>query len=163
MTKEDSYDNDINDIQSGHGVEDASEDFKTYSHKDWDELWRKGCVERSKELKYHKSKVLLEKKMKKLEKNWRKESGIKTTSMKSKKKGKTDDKPLENSAQAQKDALTQGADLNKFLQKNQCFSNDLLMVCVQQGIKSEDNLDQIDINSSLDEIYRHVRVLRAQD
>eukprot|EP01083_Nonionella_stella_P094664 265669_1 len=163
MKKEDIYDNDLYDILSGQGVEDASEDFKTYSQKDWDELWRKGCVERAKELKDQKAKVRLEKKMKKLEKHWRKESGIKTTSVKSKKKGKTDDKPLENSAQAQKDALTQGADLKKFLQKNQCFSTDLLMVCVQQGITSEDSLDQIDSNSSFDEIYRQVRVLRAKE
>eukprot|EP01083_Nonionella_stella_P062167 161717_1 len=60
MKKEDIYYNDLYDILSGQGVEDASEDFKTYSQKDWDELWRKGCVERAKELKDQKAKVRLE-------------------------------------------------------------------------------------------------------
>jgi len=162
MRKQDIFDNDLYDILQSQGVENPSEDFKEYTQKQWDVLWRKGCVERAKELKDQKAKVRLEKKMTKLEKFWRKQSGIKSTSIKKKGK-KKESAPLENSAQAQKDALIQGADLKKYLQKNQCFSPDLVMVCVGEGICSEADIEKIESNKAFDEIYRQVRVLRTKD
>merc|ERR1719336_2605037 len=99
--------------------------------------------------------------MTKIEKFWRKTSGVKSTSIK---KGSTKkEKPLENSAQAQKDALAKGAALKKYLQKNDCFMIDLLMVCVSMDICSEDDIVNIESNKSFDELYRQVRVARAQD
>jgi len=164
MRSEDIYDNDLYDILSSQGVENPQEDFKDYKQSQWDELWRKGCVERAKELKDQKAKVRLEKKMKKLEKFWRKQSGAKLTSIKGDKKKKDKEAPpLENSAQAQKDALIQGKDLKKYLQKNGCFMPDLVMVLVEMGICAEDDISSIDSNSSFDEIYRQVRVLRAKE
>merc|ERR1712083_76909 len=71
--------------------------------------------------------------------------------------------PLENSAQAQKDALAKGEELKKYLQKNDCFMIDLLMVCVSMDIYSEADLEKIESNESFDELYRQVRVARAQD
>eukprot|EP01084_Bolivina_argentea_P246863 413058_1 len=88
MRKEDIYDNDLYDLLSSQGIANPSEDFKDYKQSQWDELWRKGCVERAKELKDQKAKVRLEKKMTKLEKYWRKQSGIKSTSIKGGKKNK---------------------------------------------------------------------------
>jgi len=88
MRKQDIFDNDLYDILSSQGVENPEEDFKGYTQKQWDELWRKGCVERAKELKDQKAKVRLEKKMTKLEKFWRKQSGIKSTSIKKSKRKK---------------------------------------------------------------------------
>eukprot|EP01084_Bolivina_argentea_P064419 117498_1 len=161
MRKQDIYDNDLYDILISQGVESPEEHFKDYTQKQWDVLWRKGCVERAKELKDQKAKVRLEKKMKKLEKFWRKQSGIKSTSIKKSKK--SDAKPLENSAQAQNDALTQGKDLKKYLQKNQCFMTDLVIVCVGMGICSEADIEKIEDNSTFEEIFRQVRVARAKD
>ena len=60
MRKEDIYDNDLFDILTGQGVNDPEADFKGYTQKQWDELWRRGCVERAKELKDQKAKVRLE-------------------------------------------------------------------------------------------------------
>eukprot|EP01084_Bolivina_argentea_P064420 117500_1 len=161
LKKEDIYDKDVEKILSDMGVKDPAADFKTMTQKDYDELYRRCVVERAKELKDQKAKVRLEKKMKKLEKFWRKQSGIKSTSIKKSKK--SDAKPLENSAQAQNDALTQGKDLKKYLQKNQCFMTDLVIVCVGMGICSEADIEKIEDNSTFEEIFRQVRVARAKD
>lgn len=167
MRKENIYDNDLYDILSSQGITNPSEDFASYTQLQWDELWRKGMVERAKELKDQKAKLNMEKKMTKLEKYWRKQSGIKTTSIKKKKKKKTDDDDekhqSDNSAKAQSDALTQAAGLKKYLQKNTCFMTDLVMVCAQMDINTEEDIANIDSNEAFDEIYRQVRVLRAKD
>ena len=60
MRKEDIFDNDLYDILQSQGVENPQEDFKGYTQSQWDELWRKGCVERAKELKDQKAKIRLE-------------------------------------------------------------------------------------------------------
>lgn len=164
MRKEDIYDNDLFDILSEQGVLSV-DDFSDYTQKQWDELWRRGCVERAKELKDQKAKLRLEKKMTKLEKTWRKASGIKTTSIKKKggKKNKKEAPALDNSAQAQNEALEKGKDLKKFLQKNTCYSPDLLMILVQSEICTEEDIGDIKSNDQFDEIYRQVRVLRAKE
>ena len=60
MRKEDIYDNDLFDILTSQGVSNPQEDFKGYTQGQFDELFRKGCVERAKELKDQKAKVRLE-------------------------------------------------------------------------------------------------------
>lgn len=162
MRKEDIYDNDLYEILQSQGVENPEADFKTYTEQQWDELWRKGNVERAKELKDQKAKVRLEKKLTKLEKYWRKQSGVQKTSLNKEVEEKEAPK-LENSAQIQKDALKEGAELKKFLQKEQCFSPDLVLVCVGMGIVCEDDIVKIDSNNTFDEIYRQIRVIRAKD
>merc|ERR1712013_543298 len=105
-----------------------------------------------------------EKKMTKLEKVWRKQSGIKSTSIKKKgKKEKAEKKEAENSAAAQNEANAKGKDLKKYLQKNTCFSPDLLLVLVQEGVNTEEDIGDIKSNEQFDEIYRQVRVLRAKE
>ena len=59
MQKENVYDNDIYAILTEQGVA-KDEDFKTYTQEQWDELWRRGAVERAKELKDQKAKVAME-------------------------------------------------------------------------------------------------------
>jgi len=162
MRKENIYDNDLYDILTSQGVSNPSEDFADYTQKQWDVLWRKGMVERAKELKDQKAKLNMEKKMTKLEKYWRKQSGIKSTSIK-KKKDKAEKKEPENSKKAQNDALAKAAELKKYLQKNDCFMMDLVMVCAETGINTEADIENIDSNDAFDEIYRQVRVLRAQE
>merc|ERR1711879_400045 len=111
------------------------------------------------------------KKMTKIEKFWRSESGIKSTSIKKKgkkkaKKEEEDEKtapPLANSKQAQNDALEKGAGIKKYLQKNQCFSMDLLMAAVASEICTEEDIEKIDSNEAFDEIYRQVRVARSKE
>merc|ERR1719464_1765780 len=93
--------------------------------------------------------------MTKLEKHWRKSSGIKSTSIKKKGgKAKKEAPALDNSAQAQNEALEKGKGLKKYLQKNTCFSPDLLLVLTQSDICTEDDIE---------EIKRQVRVARAKD
>ena len=82
MRQEDIYDNDLYEILSSYNIRDAPKDFKKINQPKWDEIWRKGKVERFKELKDQQSRNRLDKKMKKLEKIWRNESGIKMTSIK---------------------------------------------------------------------------------
>ena len=60
MKKENIYDNDLYDILTTQGVNNPEEDFKGYTQPQFDELFRKGCVERAKELKDQKAKVNLE-------------------------------------------------------------------------------------------------------
>merc|ERR1712154_162260 len=81
MRNEDIYDNDLYEILGSFNVRDAPTDFKKISQPKWDEIWRRGKVERIKQLKDQKSRNRLDKKMKKLEKVWRKESGINMTSI----------------------------------------------------------------------------------
>ncbi len=59
MRKQDIYDNDLYDILSSQGILNDT-DFADYTQQQWDVLWRKGCVERAKELKDQKAKVRLE-------------------------------------------------------------------------------------------------------
>jgi len=163
MRKEDIFDNDLYDILTEQGV-NSPDDFADYTQKQWDELWRRGMVERAKELKDTKAKLRLEKKMTKLEKVWRKTSGIKSTSIKKKKSGKQKDAPaLDNSAAAQNEANEKGKEIKKFLQKNTCFSPDLLLVLTQSDICTEADIEEIKSNEQFDEIYRQVRVLRQKD
>merc|ERR1712129_268298 len=75
--KEEIYGVDLEEVLTSQGITDPTNDFKTYTQKQWDELYRQCVVERAKELKDQKSKLRLEKKMTKLEKYWRKQSGIK--------------------------------------------------------------------------------------
>ena len=82
MRKEDIYDKDLEAILAENGIEKPPGDFKNVSQKQWDEIFRRGTVERFKELKDQSSRNRLEAKMKKLEKVWRKQSGIKSTSIK---------------------------------------------------------------------------------
>jgi len=170
MKKEGIFDNDLLTILTEQGIE-TPDNFKEYTQKQFDEFKRRGQVERAKELKDQKAKLQLEKKVTKIEKYWRAESGIKSSSIKktkSKKKVKSEDDekaapPLANSAQAQKDALEKGAGLKKYLQKNQCFTMDLLMVCVASEVCSEEDITKIDSNEAFDEIYRQVKVARQKD
>merc|ERR1712013_857089 len=147
-------------ILTEQGVNTAPDDFAEHTQKQWDELWRRGMVERAKELKDQKAKLNMEKKMTKLEKVWRKQSGIKSTSIKKKgKKEKAEKKEAENSAAAQNEANAKG----KYLQKYTCFSPDLLLVLVQEGVNTEEDIGDIKSNEQFDEIYRQVRVLRAKE
>eukprot|EP01083_Nonionella_stella_P287710 979416_1 len=108
----------------------------------------------------------MENKMKKLEKFWRKQSGVKMTSRKGKNKKRTkshaDETPIQNSSAASHDALSEGGGLKAYLKNNQCFSVDLVGVFVQMGICSEDYIESIDINAAFDEIYRQVRVKKKK-
>ena len=66
LRKEEIYGTDLEEALISQGITDPTEDFKTYTQKQWDELYRKCVIERAKELKDQKSKLRLEKKMTKL-------------------------------------------------------------------------------------------------
>lgn len=111
MRQEDIYDNDLYEILSSYNIRDAPKDFRKISQPKWDEIWRKGKVERFKELKDQQSRNRLDKKMKKLEKIWRNETGIKISSIKTNerehhKNTKTKKKKQNSSAQNKKQPKT---------------------------------------------------------
>lgn len=134
LRSQDMYDQDTEAILIELGIEDPETDFVNFTQQEWDELWRRCVVQRAKDLKDQKAKVRLEKRMKKLEKHWRKQSGIKSTSIKKSKTKKSKNSNTNASSQEQKDALENAGNLKKFLQKNQCYAGDLLLVCSQQGL-----------------------------
>eukprot|EP01084_Bolivina_argentea_P036170 66958_1 len=82
LRQEDIYDNDLYDVLNSYGIRDAPKDLKKISQSKWDVIWRKCTVEKFKELKDQTSRNRLQKKMKKLEKVWRQQTGIKITSIK---------------------------------------------------------------------------------
>ena len=164
LKKEQIYDADIEKVLVEQGVNDPAKDFKTYTQKQYDELYRKSVVERAKDLKDQKAKLRLEKKMTKIEKYWRKESGVKSSSIKkSQKNAKKGQSTTNKSKSANANALKQANELKKYLQKNDCFDKDLLVILCEMDIKKEDDLNKIDTNSKYDEIYRQIRVLRAKE
>ena len=124
---------------------------------------RRGKVERFKELKDANARSRLEAKIKKIEKTWRKQSGIKNTSIK--KKGNKAKKAT-GTADEQKtnDALTSNAKLKKFMQKNEIWEIELFLILTDMGCKTGLDLkDIIKSNDDFDEVYRQVRVKRAKD
>merc|ERR1712228_596831 len=91
--------------------------------------------------------------------------GIKSTSIKkSNKKTKSKGQSTSNASKSENsNALKTAVALKKYLQKNDCFDKDLLVILSKMDIKSPDDLTKIDSNSKYDEIYRQVRVLRAKE
>merc|ERR1712154_247908 len=160
---EDIYDKDIESILSDLKIVDPAADFKGFTQKQWDELWRRAVVERAKELKDQSAKVRLEKKMKKLEKYWRKESGVKISSIKKDSKAADDDNkapPDQSSAAANKEVLEKAAALKKFLQKNDCFNIDILAVLSDHGVNKEEDFTNIKTNMEWNTVEREFRVLQ---
>ena len=134
---EDIYDKDVESILHDLNVNDPACDFKGFTQKNWDELWRRAVVERAKELKDQPAKVRLERKMTKLEKYWREQSGLKKSSIKPDSKAARDDEkaPADQSSQAAtNELLEKAAELKKFLQKNECYNIDLLAVLSDHGL-----------------------------
>eukprot|EP01084_Bolivina_argentea_P099060 178065_1 len=162
LKKEDIFDADLERILTEQGVNDPATDFKGYTKSQWEELNRKAVVERAKELKDQKSKIRLQKKMIKLEKFWRKQSGIKKSS--ATKSNKSSSSKNKSSKKMNNDALASAGALKKYLQKNQCFDKDLIVILfTDHGIKTEDDLKNLDSNKKYDEVYRKIRVLRAKE
>ena len=102
LKKQDIYDKDVESILCDMNINDPEKDFKGFTQNQWDELWRRAVVERAKELKDQAVKVRLERKLTKLEKYWRSESGIVKTNIKSGSKAADDDEkaPPDQSSQA---------------------------------------------------------------
>eukprot|EP00486_Rosalina_sp_Unknown_P003806 CAMPEP_0201563582 /NCGR_PEP_ID=MMETSP0190_2-20130828/641_1 /ASSEMBLY_ACC=CAM_ASM_000263 /TAXON_ID=37353 /ORGANISM="Rosalina sp." /LENGTH=322 /DNA_ID=CAMNT_0047978553 /DNA_START=135 /DNA_END=1103 /DNA_ORIENTATION=+ len=163
LKKEDIYDRDVESILCDLNVKDPASDFKGFTQKQWDELYRRAVVERAKELKDQPAKVRLEKKMTKLEKYWRKESGINKTSIKADSKVSKDDQkaPADQSSKAAtNELLEKAAELKKFLQKEGCYNVDLLAVLSDHGVNKEEDIGNIQTNMEWGTITREVRVLQ---
>lgn len=162
MKKQDIYDKDVESILCDMNIENPEEDFKTVTQVQYDELYRKAVVERAKELKDQTAKVRLEKKMTKLEKYWRDQSGVKKSSINPNSKAAKDDEkaPEDQSSQAATNELLEKAsELKKFLQKNDCFNIDLLAVLSDHGCNKEEDLaTSITTNMEWGQVCREFRV-----
>eukprot|EP00484_Ammonia_sp_Unknown_P026310 CAMPEP_0197024630 /NCGR_PEP_ID=MMETSP1384-20130603/5139_1 /TAXON_ID=29189 /ORGANISM="Ammonia sp." /LENGTH=323 /DNA_ID=CAMNT_0042453045 /DNA_START=225 /DNA_END=1196 /DNA_ORIENTATION=+ len=161
LKAQDIYDPDVESILSDMNINDPEADFKGFTEKQWDELWRRAVVERAKDLKDQKAKLRLENKMTKLEKYWRSESGIVKTSITDTSKAAQDDEkaPPDQSSKAAKMELLEKADeLKKFLQKNECYNLDLLAVLSDHGVNKEEDINVIQSNMEWGTITREVAV-----
>jgi hypothetical protein len=161
LKDQDIYDPDVESILSDMNINEPEQDFKGFTEAQWDELWRRAVVERAKDLKDQKAKVRLEKKMTKLEKFWRSESGIVKTSIKDSSKAAQDDEkaPADQSSKAAtNELLEKAAELKKFLQKNDCFNLDLLAVLSDHGVNKEEDFSTIQSNMEWGSITREFKV-----
>ena len=81
MRKKDLFDKDVEIIlTSQFDIQFPEQDFKKIKdQRQWDKLYRLATVERFKELQNQESRNRLEKKLNKLEKEWRRISGVKKT------------------------------------------------------------------------------------
>ena len=77
LRKKNLYDKDIEEVLTEFDVTNPDEDFKKFTQKQWDKLYRLVNVERAKELKDTQARNRLKQKMNKLEKEWRSISGVK--------------------------------------------------------------------------------------
>lgn len=129
LRKEDAYDTEFEAVLASQGINDPTTDFKTYTQAQYDDFYNRCVVQRAKDVKDQKAKVRLQKKMTKVEKYWRKQSGIKSTSIK--KGGKTKKtKAKTGSKKPSSEAL------RKFLLKEECMIPDLLDALVARGYVS---------------------------
>merc|ERR1719189_159728 len=100
----------------GMGVCSEADIEKIEDNKSFDEVYRQVRVLRAKDLKDNASRIRMEKSMTKFEKLWRAKTGVKKSSIQSKKKDKNkkkDPKTASNDAMA-----SDGADLKKWMRKN---------------------------------------------
>eukprot|EP01083_Nonionella_stella_P023768 65723_1 len=163
LKKEDIYDKDIETILGDFNIADPETDFKNVTQDKWDEIYRRCVVERAKELKDQPAKVRLEKKMTKLEKYWRAQSGIKKTSIKPDSKAAKDDEkapPDGSSKAATNELLEKATELKKFMQKNDIQNLDLLAVLSDHGVNKEEDIVNIRTNMEWGTIQREFSVLQ---
>mmetsp|Transcript_10806 Transcript_10806/g.16271 ORF Transcript_10806/g.16271 Transcript_10806/m.16271 type:complete len:321 (-) Transcript_10806:203-1165(-) len=161
LKAQDIFDPDVESLLSSLNVKDPEKDFKTFTQEQWDELYRLAVVERAATLKDQKAKVNMEKKMTKLEKYWREQSGLKKTSIKPDSKAAQDDekKPEDQSSAAATQELLEKADaLKKFMQEKECYNIDLLAVLSNHGVNKEEDINVIQTNMEWNTITREVRV-----
>ena len=159
LQSNDIYDPDLDALLSEFSV-NTEDDLKNLKQKDWDEIWRQSFVERVKQIKEQQAKSRLEKKMKKLEKLWRKKSGIKVGGAKT-----GDASQLDSTSASKKDeesAMNEAAELKSWLRSKGIWMKDLFVVLVQKGVNGPDDFFLI-LDETMDEIKREVRVLRAQE
>eukprot|EP01083_Nonionella_stella_P245758 853868_1 len=159
----DIYDPDLDSILQNFNIK-SEEDLKSLKQKDWNAIWNQAFVERIKSIKEQKAKQRLEKKMKKLEKLWRKASGEKITSITDNTKDSSISQLDNTSASKQKtnEALNEAPELKKWLKQKGIWLKDLFEVLVQRGINGPDDFFLI-LDDTLNEIKREVRVLRAKE
>lgn len=165
LKKEDVYHSDLEKLYLEKGITDPMENFKTMSEKEWDTLKNEAIVIRAKDLKDQKAKTRWEQKLKKIEKIWRKQSGIKSTSIKKSSAAASKDVASGNTADTEQSKKYEAASaLKDYMRKNQIFDKDLFDVLIKNEVSSEEDIGaKITTKKQLDEIIREVRVLRTAD
>eukprot|EP00486_Rosalina_sp_Unknown_P012159 CAMPEP_0201591972 /NCGR_PEP_ID=MMETSP0190_2-20130828/189993_1 /ASSEMBLY_ACC=CAM_ASM_000263 /TAXON_ID=37353 /ORGANISM="Rosalina sp." /LENGTH=250 /DNA_ID=CAMNT_0048050527 /DNA_START=86 /DNA_END=835 /DNA_ORIENTATION=+ len=165
LKKEDVYHSDLEKLFLEKGITDPLENFKTMSEKEWDTLRNEAIVIRAKDLKDQKAKTRWEQKLKKVEKIWRKQSGIKSTSIKKKSAAASKNAASGNTADnEQSKKYEAAASLKDYMRKNQIFDKDLFEILVKNEVTNEEEIGtKITTKKQLSEIIREVRVLRTAD
>eukprot|EP01084_Bolivina_argentea_P176448 305352_1 len=164
LKKEGIYDKDIEETLLDMNVSDPRTDFKEFTQTQWNELHRRVIVERINELKDQSAKARMENKLEKLESHWRNQSGIKRVNN----TVITDDGDMKQSeydtikSAKYKKLLEKAHQLKIFLQKNDCFSMELLAILSDQGVNKEEDIVNIQTNMEWGQIEREMRVAQRQ-
>jgi len=162
------FDKDLEIILTETGkISDPTTDFKTLKQQTWDEIVRQANVSRAQDIKDNKSRMRMEEKLVKIENFWRQESGIEKTNIKPNSSVTTSSKETKSvplkSQEDEKDAMSNASELKKWMQAEEIWEKDLLVVLTQHNVKSEDDVASIDTQAAFDEIIREVRVLRRDE
>eukprot|EP01083_Nonionella_stella_P178608 631395_1 len=160
MRDHDIYDQDIESLLQEYNIQSES-DLATLKTKDWNAIWNQCVVERAK-TSSQQSTQRLEKKMKKLEKLWRKRSGIKLANAVNTPTGPSHLNFTSASAQVYELASNEAPLLKKWLKERGIWLKDLFEALVRRDINSPDEFFLI-LDSTMEEIKREVRVVRAKD
>eukprot|EP01084_Bolivina_argentea_P010712 19966_1 len=156
LKSQDVFHSDLEKLFLQKGIKDPDEDFKTMSEKEWQKIYNDAIVLRAKDLKSQQAKVRWEATLKKIEKFWRKQSGIKSSSIKA-----NSASPPSNQVP---DEYKAAKELKDYLKSNEIFDKDLFDALVKNGVTSEQDIQtKIDTKTKLDEIVRTVRVQRTAD
>merc|ERR1712113_1351147 len=126
MQQYDIYDPELESILQTYNI-NSEEDLKSLKQKDWTAIWNQAFVDRVKAIKQQKAKQRLEKKMKKLEKLWRKASGSKISSIQGGSKN-SDVSQLDTSSAskaATENALNEAPELKQWLKQKGIWLKDL--------------------------------------
>ena len=165
LKKEDVYHSDLEKLFIEKGYTDPMENFKTMSQKEWDDLKRQARVVRAADLKDQTAKTRWDKTLTKIEQIWRKQSGVKSTSINKSSAAASKDAASGNTADTEQSKKYEAASaLKDYMRKNQIFDKDLFEVLVKNEVTKEEDIGtKITTKKQLDEIIREVRVLRTAD
>ena len=142
----------------------TSDSFANMTEKDFDEIINAVRVARAEELKDQKAKERVEKLLSKFEKEYRKASGNKKTTIKKGMKAASGGKKDKTVTEEKNDEMSSGSgkELKTYMQKSNFWQKDLFDELLAANITGADELKELKVKE-FDEIVRKVRVTRAQE
>lgn len=163
LQKRNLFDKDIHDELLNEKVNFPEQDFQSFTQEQWDKFYRLTITARQ---KYNandtQGMVRLREKLTKIEKEWRRVSGVKKTTQTKKTKNKTGTKNKSKSREQTDELMSKATALLKYLKKEQIYAAELFEELVLAGVTSPDELNKIDSNNKFDDIRRKAIVKRKE-